>query len=67
MKREDMWLGLLIAWVVVWLGLRLRSKSVKLRYFKFWGNVPKAQKDDNLLGFGMTAFLLVMNLAMRLF
>ena len=67
MKHEDMWLGLLIAWVIIWLGLRLRAKSLKLRYFKFLGGVPKAQKEDNLLGFGMTAFLLVMNLVIRLF
>ena len=67
MKQEDMWLGLLIAWLVIWLGLRFRSKSLKPKYFKFWGNVSKEQKEDNIRGFGMTAFLLVMNLVIRLF
>ena len=67
MKQEDLWLGLLIAWVVIWLGLRFRAKSLKLKYFKFWGDVSKEQKEDNIRGFGMTAFLLAMNLVLRIF
>ena len=67
MKQEDFWFGMLAAWLLIWLWTRYRSNTLKLKYFKFWGNVSKEQKEDNIRGFGMTAFLLVMNLFVRLF
>ncbi len=46
---------------------RFQSGTMKLKYFKFWGDVPEAQRKDNLRGFGMTAALLVINVLLNIF
>ena len=51
MTQENLWFGLLVAWVVIWLWTRFQSGTMKLKYFKFWGDVPEAQRKDNLRGF----------------
>ena len=65
--QENLWFGLLVAWVVIWLWTRFQSGTMKLKYFKFWGAVPEAQRKDNLRGFGMTAALLVINVLLNIF
>ena len=57
----------MVAWVVIWLWTRFQSGTMKLKYFKFWGDVPEAQRKDNLRGFGMTAALLVINVLLNIF
>ena len=53
--------------MVIWLWTRFQSGTMKLKYFKFWGDVPEAQRKDNLRGFGMTAALLVINVLLNIF
>ena len=64
---KQLWFGILIAWLAVWLWSRYQGGTLKLKYFKFWGDVPEKQKKDNRMGFGVTAVLLVVNLATNLF
>ena len=56
--QDQLWFGLMIAWVAVWLWNRYRTGTLKLRYLKLWGDdVPEKLKKDNLLGIGMLAVL----------
>ena len=60
--QDQLWFGLMIAWVAVWLWNRYRTGTLKLRYLKLWGDdVPEKLKKDNLLGIGMLAVLIVIN------
>ena len=67
MRLQTFWIGLLLAWLAIWLWTRWKSHTLKLKYFKFWGDVSKGQRADNIRGFGMAAFLLAMNIVVRLF
>ena len=50
------------------LGSHLAVDPVSVRdHEKFWGDVPEAQRKDNLRGFGMTAALLVINVLLNIF
>ena len=54
------------------LGSHLAVDPVSVRdhetqVFQVWGDVPEAQRKDNLRGFGMTAALLVINVLLNIF
>ena len=67
MTQENLLVRAVSGWVVIWLWTRFQSGTMKLKYFKFWGDVPEAQRKDNLRGFGMTAALLVINVLLNVF
>ena len=67
MRQEDFWFGLLAAWIVLWFWIRYESNSLKLKYLKFWGDVPEEQRRGNLVELGMTVLLVAVNLLIRVF
>ena len=65
---QQLWYGLLVAWVVVWLWNRYSTCTLKLRYFKLWGKgISEKLRRDNQVGFGVTAILLVINVIVTLY
>ena len=67
MRQEDFWFWLLAAWIVLWFWIRYKSNSLKLKYLKFWGDVPEEQRRGNLVELGMTVLLVAVNLLIRVF
>ena len=67
MTQEQLCLGFLAAWIVIWGWLRIQSRKIKPRDFKFWGDMPPNQKQENQLGLGVLALLILVNVLFYIF